>query len=174
MKFLKLVNTNICAQVDDEDYQLCVRHIWYLAIRKNDLKYAYAKINNNIVFLHNLIMPTVKAGIIVDHKDNDGLNNQKFNLRYATYSQNNTNRRHNRINFVSKYRGVTKKQSTGKYLAQISVRGKNIHLGYFETEEMAARAYNLASKRYYGEFANLNILDSSNGKGGAEIHGTIN
>lgn len=55
---------------------------------------------------------------------------------------------------TSKYRGVTRYERTGKWMAQFTV-----YVGYFHTEEAAARAYNEAAERILGPDAKLNIID---------------
>jgi hypothetical protein len=94
-------------------------------------------------------------GKIVDHRDRNGLNNTKQNLRLATRSQNNCNTMHRRGS--SKYRGVSREKETGKWKCKICFNGICIYLGLFEAEEDAARAYDKAAKELHGEFASLNF-----------------
>jgi HNH endonuclease/AP2 domain len=90
----------------------------------------------------------------IDHKDRNRLNNQRDNLRSATRQeqvQNTTKRK----NTASKYKGVSWWKN--KWKARIVINGKSIHLGYFDNEEDAARAYDRAAKRAFGEFMVLNF-----------------
>ena len=106
--------------------------------------------------MHRDIMKTPK-GLEVDHKDYNGLNNQRFNLRNCTHRQNQINKI---VISLAPYRGVSwvLKRKKWKIKARIKVNGRNIHLGYFKTEEAAALAYNEAAIKYFGEFAVLNII----------------
>ena len=95
----------------------------------------------------------------IDHRDMNGLNNQRSNLRFCTLSQNAMNRR-KRENTSSIYKGVYFNNQRGKkWKAQIRINGKQIHLGLFDFEVDAARAYNMKAIELFCEFANLNIID---------------
>lgn len=106
------------------------------------------------VLMHKAIMAPV-PGMLVDHRDHNGLNNHRWNLRYATNAQNNMNQRSTRG--TSHFLGVTWSLACSKWAAQIKVDGKHIHLGVFTSETDAALARDEASRRYFGEFASLNF-----------------
>ena len=93
---------------------------------------------------------------LVDHIDGDGLNNRRSNLRPATPSQNNANRRKSRQN-TSGFKGVSYYHRTSRWRAYVGVDGKAIHLGYFDTAIDAARAYDAAALEHFGEFARINF-----------------
>ena len=108
-----------------------------------------------IVRLHRLIMDAPK-GLLVDHENGDSLDNRRSNLRLATHSQNQCNRR-KRKNTSSRFRGVYFRKENRKWAAFISVAGKKIFLGYFDSEIQAAKTYDEAAGKYRGEFARLNF-----------------
>lgn len=88
----------------------------------------------------------------IDHKNHKKDDNRWCNLRLATDSQNQANRKLPRNN-TSGYKGVSWHSHYGKYVASIEVRGKAIWLGAHESKELAAKAYIEAAKKYFGEFA---------------------
>ena len=88
----------------------------------------------------------------IDHRDGDAGNNRWSNLRRATASQNNANRRRPRHN-KSGHKGVSLCSKSGKWRATISRNGKITHLGRFETAQAAHAAYLAAARKLFGEFA---------------------
>lgn len=114
--------------------------------------------------MHRMIAES--AGIIapgpdeVDHWDNDGLNNRRGNLRRSTRSQNHANMHHPWG--ATGFKGVFWQKNVQKYGARIGVAGKRTFLGYYATPEEAARAYDRAALKAFGEFARLNFPEGGN------------
>lgn len=93
----------------------------------------------------------------VDHRNGDGLDNRRTNLRPSTAAQNAANQRTNATNTAG-FKGVQRNRSRGlPWRAQIGAARKKYHLGLFATPEAAARAYDEAARRLHGEFARLNF-----------------
>lgn len=109
-----------------------------------------------IVSLHKEIMNPPK-GLLVDHRNNYGLDNRNSNLRHATHSQNMCNRRKRRSKTSSRFIGVCFDKNNKRWLAHIGVDGKNIFLGRFDNEIDAAKARDVASKLHFKDFASLNF-----------------
>jgi hypothetical protein len=97
--------------------------------------------------------------LLVDHGNNKTLDNRRANLRLATSSQNAVNRRRrcDKSKASSKYTGVSLEKGRNKWLAYISFNGKRKHLGRFDNEIDAARAYDKAALEFHKEFARLNF-----------------
>jgi hypothetical protein len=93
--------------------------------------------------------------INVDHEDHDGLNCRRSNLRVATGTQNNGNRRKLILNTASRFKGVWKGKA--KWRAVLALEKKMVYLGAHFIEEDAARAYDRAAIEYFGEFACINF-----------------
>jgi hypothetical protein len=149
------------ALVDDADYDLVMQYRWNVheVVRAAGGRPSgpYARTNRQINGKRrNLFMHTLITGYaMTDHKNHDGLDNQRSNLRPVSYAQNNRNTRP-ALGSTSRYLGVSRAWACGKWHAVIRVDGRLRHLGYFAVEEDAADAYDAAALEVSGEFANLN------------------
>lgn len=103
------------------------------------------------VLLHRFILGLGPGELGVDHRNGDRLDNRRENLRPATDSQNQANR--HKVRGVSRHKGVTWYKRYGLWRARITVGDRERHLGYFDSEEAAAEAYNDAARACFGEFA---------------------
>jgi len=86
----------------------------------------------------------------IDHKNRDPLDDRIGNLRLATNSQNQANRKSSN---PSGFKGVRRHKRSGAWYAEISVNGASVHIGSFGTPEEAHDAYASAASRHHGEFA---------------------
>lgn len=107
------------------------------------------------IAMHRLILGITDVKIQCDHKDHDGLNNQRENIRKSTAMENGANR--SPCGKTSKYLGVYWNKKAGKWIAHLRKMGKQIHLGSFDKETDAAKAYDKKAIELHGEFANLNF-----------------
>jgi len=163
MKEIKLSKTGknkgkFVALVDDEDFEYLNQFKW--CVSQNVIHhYAIRVIYNpckKILWMHRVIMNT-PDGMETDHKDRNGLNNQKSNLRVCTRLQ---NVRNSIGHSNSGYKGVCQ-QGKNQIVAHINIRTKTskrkIYLGSFKTIIDAACAYDEATKKYFGEYGYLNF-----------------
>lgn len=150
MKEINLTQGKV-ALVDDEDFEYLNQWRWSAARYSDNIYYAASRVKGKSITMHRLLMNSDKQRQ-VDHKDGNGLNNQKSNLRFANYSQNGSNRR---AWGSSCFLGVN--IDRGKIYARITLNGQTLYLGRFKTEEDAARAYDRKAKELHGDFACLNF-----------------
>lgn len=155
---LVLTNTrNICL-LDEEDYLRIKGLLWYeWKLPKQNTSYVRKKIDGTQILLHRLIM-ACPDHLIVDHINGDGLDNRKENLRIVTKSQNNYNSASSPNN-TSKYKGVYWKADRSKWgaRARCILTKSSVHIGYYNTEQEAALAYNRYC-RINNPFAKLNLI----------------
>ncbi len=104
--------------------------------------------------MHRVIMKAPKS-LQVDHINGNTLDNRRINLRLCTKSQNMRNQRISKNN-TSGYKGVSWNKRAKKWVSYIRFNSKQYFLGNFKNIKKAARAYNVASKKYHKEFSNLN------------------
>ncbi len=146
------------AKVDPEDFDVLSKFNWYVMAGTHSF-YAYRSVTilgrKTVIAMHNQIMQP-PPGYVVDHNNHDGLDNRKANLRLATVSQNNCNRRRP-ANCRSEYRGVDYDKKLNKWRARIRFNNVRILLGYFDNEIDAALAYDKAAKELHRDFAVLNF-----------------
>ena len=146
------------AIVDPEDVAFLSRWKWQFR-SLSGRNYAYRKttikgVELNIA-MHREILGVADPKVFVDHKNGNGLDNRKDNLRMATNSQNQANRQKLRGG-TSRYKGVCWNAKLSRWQAGIKVNGKSFHLGLFASETDAANAYDKAARERFGEFAYTN------------------
>jgi hypothetical protein len=118
--------------------------VWYASLSKRENG------KKKFIRMHRLILP-LPTGKITDHRDRNGLNNQRKNLRPATHRQSQANKNISRNN-TSGIKGVTRHKAGKKW--QVTVCGK--YIGLFHTKKEAASAYNRIAIKVFGEFATPN------------------
>lgn len=111
------------------------------------------------ILLHRVVLG-VDMNLEVDHQDGNRLDCRRSNLRVATARGNAANRGRSTGEFSSRFKGVTLRRN-GKWYAHMGLSGRKLHLGTFENEEDAARAYDAAALAAWGEFARLNFPDGT-------------
>lgn len=146
------------AIVDDEAFETLSRFKW-CANKVGRRVYARRTVRGpdgkvTRQYLHKVLLPFASY---VDHKDGNSLNDRLENLRSASVVQNNRGFKTKRLLALSKYRGVSWDSARGKWVAQIHVNKKRLWLGRFEYEVEAAKAYDVAAIKYFGEFASPNF-----------------
>lgn len=132
------------AVVDVEDYRIVKQHSWYADVHPNGL--VYAKCDDAIVGgrrLHQFILQAKG----VDHKDGDGLNNTRKNLRVCPQSVNSHNTRFQR-NGTS---GVWFNQKLNRYEVTVTVHYKKHYIGVTRNYEEALNMRKKARHQLLGE-----------------------
>jgi hypothetical protein len=147
------------ARVDDGDFGRLSQFKWCAHVEKlmgRTLIYACRNSprtkgkRSTLIYMHRVILTSENY---VDHHDGDGLNNQRYNLRASTNSQNQANRRHRAGSSI--YRGVSL-MASGKWRASLVKNQVRLNIGRFKEEADAALAYNLAALEAFGPYASLN------------------
>ena len=159
MKKIRLTQ-NLFARISDKDFPRVSQYTWQALVRKRkdgSVINIYAgrsvyketgKMRKQL--LHRFILGVGDPKVEIDHKDRDGLNCQRRNLRTATNAQNVCNVGLRRDN-TSEVKGVD--LIRGKWRARINHKRRPIHIGYFSTKKSATKAYQEAAVKYHGTFA---------------------
>jgi hypothetical protein len=133
-------------------------HVWK-PVRGNTLYAARntprANGKKTIVSLHRFLMG-LEARRQVDHRDGNGLNCTRSNMRPCSNAENNRNKRKYRNN-TSGYKGVYWSKQSGKWFAKIVLDGRPIHLGSFRDIRDAALAYDQGAMKYHKDFGKTNL-----------------
>jgi hypothetical protein len=161
MKKIPLTKGQV-ALVDDEDYEQLIAHKWYYGRGKDrHTGYAhrkqYANGKSMVLLMHRVILGPIPDGMEVDHIDHDGINNTRQNLRICTHTQNQQNHTVRRQVKSSQYKGVSFSTNVGRWRAGIRNNTHWLGLGYYDTEYLAACAYDAAARELFGAFACTNF-----------------
>lgn len=148
---------NTFALVDDCDFERLNQWKWHAVNRGNTLYAERLELRfGKNTAMHRMILGITDKHIQADHRDGNGLDNRRSNLRTCTHAENNRNKARGSRN-TSGYKGVSWKKEHAKWGANICFGGKQVFLGYFFCLIKAAKAYDAAAKELHGEFARLNF-----------------
>ena len=154
-KLIKLTKGKF-AIVDAEDFEWLNQWKWHFEGRYAFRKKWFSHTEGVSLPMHKEILK--KHGIEIDEKETDhingnGLDNRKGNLRACTHAENMRNMKKTKLKGISFREGLKK-----PWRARLMKDYKEIQIGYFETKEEAAKAYNEAIKGHFGEFASFNQI----------------
>ena len=145
-------------EIDEEDRERILSLTWHRVKGKSFdrgciyFRHSHSrKQGTRQIWLHRFIS-MCPDGLFVDHKNGNTLDNRKENLRFCTPMENCRNTKMTKRNKTG-YKGVSFVKSKGKFVAYISIGGKNKGLGHFDDPKKAHEAYCEAAKKYHGEFA---------------------
>jgi hypothetical protein len=150
------------AIVDPERYEELAKYKWFTARSEGGfyalrmVKAKGSRVKQKAVRMHRVILD-VPQGKFIDHINHNGLDNRRANLRVATIQQNTWNKRKQRGNYSSQYKGVTWLKREEKWQVRITCKGRSIFIGYFDDEKAAARAYDAKAGELFGDYAAMNF-----------------
>lgn len=153
--YLRGKYSHLYACVDDCDYESLIKFNWFASATTYAQRNTWVNKRNGRELMHHRILPK-QDGLYVDHIDGNRLNNQRGNLRYVTPTQSLHNRQR-RHNAKSPYKGMYWHRHKEKWGVRITVNKVVICLGYYLDPKEAAIVYDMAAKRYFGEYAKLNF-----------------
>ncbi len=149
------------ALVDDADYEWLNIFKWY-AYQDRNTWYARRSSNRHAGSPVSILIHREILGLELgdkqqcDHRDHNGLNNQRSNLRICSNAENQHNQKL-RLGKTSVFKGVCWHKRERKWTARIRHENKRINLGIFNSESEAARAYDQKAKELFGEYAKPNF-----------------
>ena len=139
------------ALISKSDLDIVKGYGWHVNYNKNnDSYYAQTEIEGKGISMHRLLL-NAPAGVPIDHKNHNTLDNRRVNLRLCSNSQNSMNSK-TRCDSSTGYKGVSFHRGSGKYRARIMIKGVSKHIGTFDTGEEASEAYKKAAKELQGVF----------------------
>lgn len=161
--FMKLIplTRGYFAMVDDEDFEFLNQYKWFAVCRKHTVypkrKKRQGKKHLFITMASELLK--VPEGMQIDHRDRNGLNAQKCNLRMASPGQQLANQGLKKAT-LSGFKGVRKKiyKTSIYYDAKIRKDGRDVYCGCFDDPRKAAAAYDAKAIELWGEFACTNKM----------------
>lgn len=132
-------------KVNDVDYRTLIAWRWSPLRRGTVVVYAKRNLGKGVIqLMHRQIMGLSPGeDLNVDHRNGDGLDNRRANLRFATQAENLQNIR---AKGASRHRGVSFRKDTGRWVAKVTVKGKTTIVGNFDDEDAAGAAATEARK----------------------------
>jgi hypothetical protein len=143
------------AFVDADKFGVVSKFKWSLMRRTRQVECIYLYNAKTKQYLHTMLFGKAPSGLVVDFIDRNTMNCRTSNIRFVKpnlSSHNNTARQVSSTGLKGAYYDQRKQ----KYYAQISILGKKIHLGQYETAIAAAKAYDIAALKQYGQDALTN------------------
>jgi hypothetical protein len=155
-------------QISKGDVSRVAERLWR-AVKIGRNTYAYTTLDHRRVYLHRFLLGEFKywdqakgkwRTAPVDHRNGQGLDNTRRNLRLCTPSQNQMNGSGKPTVRRSRFKGVSfcKNAKRRPWRVTITIDSRNVHGGFFESEEAAARRYDELAMEYFGEFAKLHNI----------------
>jgi hypothetical protein len=162
MKEIKLTKGMVTI-VDDDDYKWLSKFKWFSHKARHSYYASRSVLKNGkttTIDMHREILGLQhRDGKISDHINRNGLDNRKENLRIVSMSENTMNHKLYCTN-TSGYHGVSWDKNKNKWRASLHIKKNGKHVGYYSDPIEAAYAYDMAAKKYYGEYATLNFLET--------------
>lgn len=151
------------AIVDDADYERLSKYNWCVYKHRNTFYAARRAMvggrSSHLKMHREILGLSTGDGQLVDHKNRNGIDNRRENLRIVTPSLNSYNRK-KAINNTSGYRGVSWNKGVCKWVSIFTKDKKHKHIGCFKNAVEAAKEYDIAVLKYRGEDAILNFPDN--------------
>ena len=144
------MKVNHLIKVDPEFEYLLDKYIWHVGKDPYPRSWFYIGDNRFPIWLHKMIIPCERE-LVLDHINNNPLDNRSSNLRTVTRQQNNWNQTLSKNN-TSGFKGVSR--SKLRFKAELTYNQERVYLGLFKTPEEAHLVYCFASQFYFGEYAN--------------------
>ena len=155
------LSQGLYAIVDDDMYDYLNQWKWYAGKERHGKYRAMRKEKVDgkwrTIYMHRVVCPA-PSHMVIDHINGNSLDNRRANLRPCSQRENSYNKQTTMkmLTFKkSRYKGVS--AQNGRWRARIYVNGKHIHLGIYDTEVEAAKAYDRAARQTFGEYARLNF-----------------
>jgi hypothetical protein len=157
MKRIPILNSELYAIVDDDDFEAASAYTWRLNEPHPGILYARATVGGVRVFLHRFIASRMGlSGDVIDHKFHFGLDNRRAGLRLATRGQNSANRRTKASS--SGFPGVHK--SKYGWIVRFVKDGKMNYFGLHKSIADAIAVAKSAGAVTHGEFSPISHEDS--------------
>lgn len=145
--------------IDDEDFPFLFNKKWRVLKTQDGHLYVTTGRAGDYKGLHRILLDVKDPNILVDHINGNGLDNRRANLRLCNNMENQRNRI-KKAKGSSKYKGVSWSKEKNLWKSYICIKRKTYHLGYFDDEIVAAKKYDEAAIKHFGQFARINKYEN--------------